>query len=290
MRTDIDIHYGENNILYIKYKENIYQFTGININCAKKAWNEITNGNLEIKDGEVEKAKLIEFLKSIGIFEVNNSMYSILKKEGLNINSNNKSNEFIVGLVGDEDLVSYYMNSYPSDYKLVELNNNLEEIYYDYAIIITRKFNRKMQKNLNRNLYHMNKPYCSILVEEMNFSVGPQTIPTITSCLNCKNIHETDNNYYGNITTLFDDSDTESREFIPKKLLNLCISFTEAQVLKYQLQLNEGALESEIAQVAVEYSFLEGYWEERNIIKSPKCEVCFSKSVDTEQVFEVSLQ
>ncbi|MBM5696323.1 hypothetical protein D8Y04_14200, partial [Listeria seeligeri] len=76
MRTDIDIHYGENNILYIKYKENIYQFTGININCAKKAWNEITNGNLEIKDGEVEKAKLIEFLKSIGIFEVNNSMYS----------------------------------------------------------------------------------------------------------------------------------------------------------------------------------------------------------------------
>ncbi|AWC30336.1 hypothetical protein CG478_019745 [Bacillus cytotoxicus] len=126
-------------------------------------------------------------------------------------------------------------------------------------------------------------------MDELSFSIGPQTIPHQTSCLKCKILWEQDDNYFGEIFKLFNSSNTISMEYVPDELFDLSLSFFIGQVIKWQLALFGDALEPELVQKIMEYNFLEGNWSEHNLLKNPKCDLCFQKNNSSDQTFEVNL-
>ncbi|ARJ51430.1 hypothetical protein [Staphylococcus lutrae] len=170
---------------------------------------------------------------------------------------------------------------------MINLNNDKGN--FDIGLIIIRKFNRNKQLILNEYLSKLNKPYISLVYEDLSFVIGPYTIPRVTSCLECKIIRETDNNYYGDILKLFNNSDIDSREFVLDELLELGFSYVNTIIFKRILQSNDVIIENEIAQKIMEYSFMNSSWREHNLLKSTKCKNCFPDSEYDNSVFEVKL-
>ncbi len=285
MKSNIDIVSGPNNILYLKFGEKIMQLKGVDCKNIEKIFFEIKENNLFSEDIK-EKQDFIELLSKIGAFEKLSSFGDILTSQGI---SNNLSKKIKIGVLGDADLVEKVTQEYTNlhmkklDIKTVELH--VDE--YDFGIIVARKYNAKKWLEMNAKFFINNKVFYPILFEETAFTIGPQVIPHHTSCTNCMRIHELENNYYGEIIGRFDQLDTESTEFIPDELVNLAFSFVRNQLIKDSLLENGTAIEPELAQKIYSYQFLDGIWKEHNLLKSPKCKLCFPNSINDGQIFEV---
>ncbi|WP_241692426.1 hypothetical protein [Staphylococcus pseudintermedius] len=106
--------------------------------------------------------------------------------------------------------------------------------------------------------------------------------------MNCKRLRETENNVYGEVFSLFNDSSHESKEYVPEEIIQLALSFVAVQMLKEAMQMNDLSVENELIQTVYAYSLLNEGWRTHNLFKHPNCELCFPESVNT-QVFEVRL-
>jgi hypothetical protein len=285
LRTNIDLVIGNQGTFYLKFGEMLYEFTGADTKLAFQAWNEIQNNDLKPKENNPVKVKILETIDRLGGNKEIQNLNNLLSVSGLPGMEKNKGN-YNVGLLGDDDLIQYTSTKLSSDIFNYEKVKDLST--YDYFLIVTRKFNRKQQIKSNKLLFSVGKPFISLIFEPLSFSVGPLTIPKQTSCLNCKLLFEEENNYYGKILKLFNDSDQESKEYLPEELINLGLDFTHLQVFKQTLKEIGEALEPELAQNIMEYSLLDGTWTERSLIKNSRCQVCFPGE-EQSQIFEVKL-
>lgn len=283
MRTDID-YTVNNGSIYIKSNEQIYELNGISEETFIKIWNELKEDNIEYEEDDSIKKKLLGFFKSINAFENANNTKDLLFNKGLNIKKNSIEN-YVIGICGDEDLVQQYIDKRNAE-NILNLNEN-ETDNYDIGLIVLRKFNRKNIKNINEKMFRKGIPYNSITFDNFSFEMN-YTIPKETSCLNCKIIREEDNNFYGEVFSLFNNSVNESKEYIPEEIIDLAFSFVRVQILKEILQDNKLSIENELAQTIYSYSLLSDGWNTHNLFKHPKCELCFSTGVN-EDIFEVKL-
>lgn len=283
MRTDIDYAFSKNSV-YIKNNEQIYELNGISKDCFTKVWNEIKEENFKIEEKNIIKKRIIGFLNDINAFETNKNTSDLLSIKNLNVRKK-FIEDYVIGICGDNDLAEMYTEKCSFE-NIVNLNK-YKTSTYDIGLIVLRKFNRKSIKNTNQKMFENSIPYNSITFDNFSFEMN-YTIPKETSCLNCKMIREEDNNFYGNIFSLFNNSNNVSKEYIPKEIINLAYSFVNVQILKEIMQDNELSIENELVQTVYSYSLLNEGWNTHNLFKHPKCELCFSKNIN-ENIFEVNL-
>ncbi|ELK4353991.1 hypothetical protein Q6879_002086 [Staphylococcus pseudintermedius] len=283
MKTNIDYVFKDKSI-YIKSDEQIFELSGISQESFIKIWNEIQEGHLHCEEQDVVKKKIIEFLKTIHAFEDVANTASFLQMIGLKMEHKAFENH-VIGICGDDDLVELYIRKSPSQ-NVVNLNEEVTDDY-DIGLIILRKFNRKRITKCNEMMFNNGVPYNSAIFDNVSFEVT-YTIPKETSCLNCKRLRETENNVYGEVFSLFNDSSHESKEYVPEEIIQLALSFVAVQMLKEAMQMNDLSVENELIQTVYAYSLLNEGWRTHNLFKHPNCELCFPESVNT-QVFEVRL-
>ncbi len=283
MRSDIDLNIINNNLAVFRIGERYFKLSMKNPEKLSLAFENIKSGHFH-KESQIENA-LYELLVSnqgtIDITDANDLFNSV----GIDLDNAFELSKVKVGIVGEEDLIQKYIQQ-NSRWNIVNLNNTNHE--YNIGILMNRKFNYNMALKNNQILFENGKPYISLLFSPLSFELGPETLPEQTSCLNCKRLWELDNINDGNLLRTFDESGNAGTPYILDELLSLAYAFLNTQVLSTMLNINGFNIELELAQHILSYDYLNNNLTTHNLLKNPKCELCFQKSYKSlSQTFEV---
>lgn len=283
MRSDIDLKIINSNLAVFRIGERYFKLSMKNPEKLTSAFENLKAGHFH-EESQIEKALNKLLVNNQGTIEIDDAN-DLFRSVGINLDNTVDLSKIKVGIIGEDDLIRKYLHQ-NLRWDIINLNDENDE--YDIGILMNRKFNYNMALKNNQILFENGKPYISLLFSPLSFELGPETLPEQTSCLRCKRLWELDNIDDGNLLSKFDESDSCGTPYILDEILSLAYSFLNTQILSTILNINGFNIQLGLTQHVLEYDYLNNNLTTHNLLKNPKCRLCFQKYYRSlNQTFEV---